>query len=334
MNRTLAPKDLGGILGETFTIYKNNFLRLIAIVAIVQVPIVVLYIIFFSLMPMPTYGRLVTEGPSPLMLFIWISIGFAMLAASICMVGAVIHAVAQQHFNQPVSIGRAYSFAWRRLGDMFWATALVYLALFGIYLAAILMGVSIALSAGRTVDNMLIGFIMAGMLSLFMAPLIIYLGTNWNFLLQTALFESCGPTSALSRSWALVKGSWWRVLGIILLLLLILQTIATIIVMIFYIPAMTAFFSEAMSSVINQAPGGFTPYGAPEFSVGMMIGMIIAMIGAVIGLIISYPIFLIGQTLLYFDLRVRKHGYSLDALAGELGLRSPSTDIAATSPPV
>ncbi len=39
------------------------------------------------------------------------------------------------------------------------------------------------------------------------------------------------------------------------------------------------------------------------------------------------PVAIIGSTLLYYDLRVRKEGYSLEALAGELGV-DPGRDVA------
>jgi len=76
---------------------------------------------------------------------------------------------------------------------------------------------------------------------------------------------------------------------------------------------------------MNEAPGGFTPYATPAFPTWM----IWTLIGGAIGGIISLPIFVIGITLLYFDLRVRKQGYSLDALADELGLRRTSVDTVA-----
>jgi hypothetical protein len=319
MDRTLAPKSLGDILSETFTIYKNNFLRLAAIVSIVMVPFAVVLITFFSLL-MPLTVESGNEALSPLLSLISIPICLALFPASVLMIGAVTHAVAEQYFNQPVSIGRAYSFAWRRLGDMFWALVLAWLAIGGIYLAAISISVIIAVAIGGTY-SWLIGFGVAFLLTFAVAPAAIYLGTNWTFTGQTALLEDCGPTAALSHSAALVKGSWWRVLGIMLLLSLIMQTITAIILMMFYIPAMIGTVSDMMTGVISEAETFFPTWL-----------MIVPMAGAFIASIISLPIYTIGETLLYFDLRVRKHGYSLDALANELGLISASTDTAASPP--
>ena len=103
-----------------------------------------------------------------------------------------------------------------------------------------------------------------------------------------------------------------------MLLLLIVQTIVTIIVMMFYIPAMIGIVSDIMTGAMSRAETHFPTWL-----------MIVPMVGAFIANIISLPIYTIGHTLLYFDLRVRKQGYSLDALANELGLRSISTDTVA-----
>jgi hypothetical protein len=263
-----------------------------------------------------------TEALPPfyfLKLIFLIPMGLLMFAAAICMIGAVIHAVAEQYFHQPISIGWAYSLAWRRLRAMFGAVLLVYLAIIGIYLAIILIGVLLSL-AFRASSDWTMALALITMIPIAI-PAMYYLGIKWNFIVQTAQLEACGSRAALSRSWTLVKGSWWRVLGIFLLLYLIMYAIIWILSMICYIPALIAVFASSTSA--------FTPYGAPEFTIWIMVGAVICM---AIGGIISLPIFVIGQTLLYFDLRVRKQGYNVEKLAGELGLPTTAADSAASPP--
>ena len=309
MNGTLAPRSLEGILRETFAIYKRNFLRLIAIAAIVAVPFAVVSLIVNLLFP--AYGEGATGALSRAIITIPLYLAF--FAALILMGGAVVHAMSEQYFKQPVGIGRAYGFAWRRLGDMFWAVVLVYLAMLGIFLAAILISVIVYLIIPATIGgtaDWLIAFAISGMLIFLAAPAAIYLGIAWNFMFQTALLEGCGPRAALSHSSALVKQNWWRVLGIVLLL----SSIMTTIYMILFTPIIMVTITQFTSGAIT---------GLPTWV------MIWVPIGALIGNIIGFPIYTIGETLLYFDLRVRKQGYSLDALADELGLRSTSTDTVA-----
>ena len=102
-----------------------------------------------------------------------------------------------------------------------------------------------------------------------------YLMVRWSFILQVALLERLGPLAAMSRSSALVKRNWWRVMNM------------TIII------------------------GGIT------VGISIILGTI-PTIGPTLGSILSTPVFVIGITLLYYDLRVRKEEYNLDLLAAEL----------------
>jgi len=192
VNTTLGPRDIGGIVGDTFRIYGSNFLRLIAIVAIVQVPLGILGVVFFGSvgLGMIGVGALGAWGD------LWALVGtlavfiavFAIIAivAGVLMQGAMIHAISEQYVRQRVSVGEAYRFALRRLGAMLGAVILAGLAVFG--MAITVIGI----------------------------PAAIYFGVRWLFVQQAALLEGLGPRAALSRSTALVKENWWRAFGIIL----------------------------------------------------------------------------------------------------------------------
>lgn len=313
MNRTLKPRNLGDILSDTFTIYKNNFWRLAAIVAIVAVPIAVLYLIVELLFPAHDGGATGTLANAifSLLLSVTSSVVFLLMG------GAVIHAVSEQYFNQPVNIGRAYSFAWDRLSDMFWATVLAGLAIYGILVAATIISLFTSMAIGVGISGWQGMMAFTAILLIIATPPALYLGITWTFIVQAALLEDCGPRAALSHSSALVKRSWWRVLGIVLLLVIIVM----IITMIFYMPAIISY--------VKQFAAGFVPYATIEPPIWVMIA---TMIGGLIGDIICIPIFTISATLLYFDLRVRKQNYSLDALANELGLTSAPADTGANLP--
>ena len=115
-------------------------------------------------------------------------------------------------------------------------------------------------------------------------PFAIYFGVRWTFIWQAALLEGAGPRAALSRSSDVVNGDWWRVVGIIFVVGIIVG---------------------AISSVLSFIP----------------------IIGTIIGTILSTPIAIAGATLLYYDLRVRKEGYNLEALAEEVNIKL-SSDVA------
>ncbi len=293
MNRTLGPRNVGDILRETFTIYKNNFLKFAGIVAIVYVPIIVLTLIVFLAVMIPAFSNLDSMENSSHIFYNMIPAELLLILvffiALTLMQGALIYATAEQYFLQPITIGRAFRFVWQRIWNMMGAVLLVGLAVTAIWLPVIGIPLAIYYAKIMTVDYWQL-IALGVSLAVICIPAAIYLSIIWAFSLQAALFEGYGPMAALSRSLALVKGSWWRVLGILAVLWLILMGI------------------NFVSSII--------PF-----------------IGGIIAIFISSPVAATGATLVYFDLRVRKEGYNLDALAYELGLTSaPVAD--GSTPPV
>lgn len=273
VTNTLGPRNIGGILGDTFRIYGSNFLRMIAIVAIVQVLLGILGLVF-ALSIAGVISTFVIGGIESLSAFIGTMVIFIVIFVVISIVGyplmegALIHAVSEQYLRQPVSIGQAYRFAWRRLLSMIGAGILAALAVLGIL--AICISVAIAVSSPVRWILIPVGSVA-----------VIYLVVCWIFICQAALLESLGPRAALSRSLALVKRNWWRVLGIMLVVGII---------------------TAAISAILGLIP----------------------LVGSIIGGILSTPIFVVASTLLYYDLRVRKEEYSLEALARELGTMTNS----------
>lgn len=177
MERTLGPRDVGDILRETFTIYKNNFWRLAAIIVIsaVSSAIVGSLINLF----VPVYEGTATINWERYILIM--SLYLVLSVISVFTTGAAIHAIAEQYFHRPISFGRAFSFAWHRFGVMLGAFFLVMLAILG--LSITIIGI----------------------------PAAIFFAITWAFILPVALLEGCSPTAALSKSAALVKKNWWRV---------------------------------------------------------------------------------------------------------------------------
>jgi len=275
MNNILGPRSIGGILGETFGTYGRNFLRLLAIVAIVEVSLGILAVGLTLLAIMPA---IMGEGGIASLIPL-IVIGIIVVAGYIIayplMTGALIHAISEQHLHQPVSIGRAYRYAWGRIKALIGASILVALIMVAIVAALILLGIAIVPALG------IAGWIILSLLIILGIVAMVYLGVRWTFILQAVLLEGCSPIAAFSRSSTLVKGSWWRVLGIMLVVYIIVT---------------------AISAILGMIP----------------------LVGSIIGGLIATPIGIIGATLLYYDLRVRKEGYSLEAMAEELHIKSNS----------
>lgn len=261
MNGILGPRSLLDILVETFKIYKRNPVRLLAIVAIVEIGLGFMWSI-------PDFSGLRPSTPEAgtASLTHLIPIGIMLVVASIMglslMQGALIHAISEQYLRQSINIGRAFRFAWERLAALAGAMILVLFATTGILVVSIGFTVSISPDVGYI-------FVAAG----FCVGL--YLMVRWSFILQVALLERLGPLAAMLRSSALVKRNWWRVMNMTIIIGII---------------------TVGISIILGTVPT----------------------IGPTLGSILSTPVFAIGITLLYYDLRVRKEEYNLDLLAAEL----------------
>ncbi len=130
--------------------------------------------------------------------------------------------------------------------------------------------------------SVVLGVIVVGIVLFF------YLLVAWYFYVPTVVFEGRrGPLQPLARSRALVKGSWWRVFGIGVVYFVILAILGLV---------------ASIPGSIAQAANAEA--GSVLFAVG----------GAIVA-----PVGYIGATVVYIDLRVRKEGYTLEAMAREVG---------------
>lgn len=187
MDNILGPRNLRGIFGETFKIIRRNLLRLLAIVASVQVPL-------YIAMGVAQSSRLIILAIGASLLFI---------VAQAFLWGALIHAVSEQYVRQRVHIGRAYRYAWGRL----WPLA-------GVWILIFLLGSLVKVLSNIHLFLGVVGFCVG-----------IYIMIHWACALQAVLLEGLGPFKALSRSSALAQGNSGRILGLYLVLLMILFVI-------------------------------------------------------------------------------------------------------------
>lgn len=126
-------------------------------------------------------------------------------------------------------------------------------------------------------------------------PLFFYLLVVWFFFVEAIMLERKRPLDSLWRSRDLVRGNFWRVLliGLVYTLLAVGVTVVAGLADLLLSqisPILSSAFLVAVSALI-------TPFGW------------------------------IGRTLVYYDLRVRKEGYTMDDLAADVGLSPPSAEV-------
>jgi len=130
-----------------------------------------------------------------------------------------------------------------------------------------------------TVLSAAIGGIIGGVIVAVTVALVAYVAVRLMFALFIALFEQAGPLTALTRSWTLVSGAWLRTFGRLLLVSFVI-----------------AIMQFALQLAGSALPG----------------------LDAVVVALIVTPLTVIGNLLIYMDLRSHKEAYTAERLASEL----------------
>lgn len=138
-------------------------------------------------------------------------------------------------------------------------------------------------------------------------PFAIYFLARWSFHAQAVLVEEVSATNALRRSGELVKGTWWRVCGILFAIFLLTLMIELILVtLLMFIAVLSGVAGEVdFTEMIRQI---LRIIWSPEEADRLLL-----VITAVVD-IFTVSILPIGVTLLYFDQRIRKEGFDIEMM--------------------
>ncbi len=125
----------------------------------------------------------------------------------------------------------------------------------------------------------------------------IYLYGAWALSTPVLLIEGTKGYKALRRSRALVRGRWW-------------PTSAAIVLATVFVGVFAAIFQGVLLAIVFST------------SDSVVVGVALVTIAGAIASVIAQPFQAAVRTVLYYDLRVRKEGYDLEVLAGQLGIDS------------
>lgn len=223
------------------------------------------------------------------------------LLAQTVLAGLLTVVVARAVLGRDVSPREAWAQVRPRIWRLIGLSILVPLATFGLLVLAVLVPLGLYAAGLPDVPAIALGAVLV----VTAIPAAVWLWVRFSVAAPAMVLEKAGIRTALRRSTRLVRRSWWRTFGILLLVQLMAQLISSVLAMPFLIAAF--------------ALGFLVEGGAVWFFVMIMVG------GAVASLV-TYP-FTAGVTaLLYVDLRMRREGLDL-ALARSAG------DPAATATP-
>ncbi len=230
----LRPLDVGDVLGGTFAAFGRHWKPLIGIAAVVHAAALLLVggaaalafwgnvDTFDALERADRNGTAVASEVTSLA----VSFGLVAVLGAVCLLFATAmtqaaSAVALQEavLGRPTTFREVWRRAVRRVPAV--AGALLLPALAAAVLMVLLMigyvGLMMAVveDVGGSAANWLAAVGLLG--GLLLVPVVVWLWVRFAFAPAVAVFESAGAMQALRRSARLVRGSWWRIFGISLL---------------------------------------------------------------------------------------------------------------------
>ena len=278
MRARLRPMGIGDIVDETFRLYRENFMLFVATCAVLEVPVQIInFLIQLSApvaAPLTPGPSLTSEQASALAAVSAAgSIGALVGAfAAAIMTAALAVAISNRYLNRSVSVGDAYRATMNRLGPLL-------LAIVWAGVRLILLGIACIVLVG--------------------IPFLIYFGVAWSLLSQVVMLENVGGIRASARSRELIRGYWWKTLG----LLVVTWLLVTI---------LTAIPAGVVGAIVGS--------GAGSSGTGLLITGIV---GLILG-VLTRPIPIAAMTLLFYDLKIRKEAFDLEAMVQQAGAPPPN----------
>ena len=282
---TLQPMGVGDLLDTTFSLYRKHFLLFLGIIAVYFFGSLVTY----SLEGFLQDSDLKNLVPHLNMPFALVSMGGVIVAAAAIFLNGYI--------TSTDALKQVLRRFWHLLGGyLLWTTIILVIPI----IVALLFLTSFLTRGTSLVSNLFI--------PLAFLPFSIYFAVRWGFVFEVLLLEKTNVKNAFKRSSELVRGTWWRVFGQLVLILLLSVAILYI-------------FEISLGSIfiLAKAAGG-TDYKEliqwsvmeEDLSSSNLIFYAIMTCADLILKTLIFPIWVIGITLLYFDLRIRKEGFDIE----------------------
>jgi hypothetical protein len=195
----LRPRGIGEILSTAFQLYQRHWRTLLAIAAVVVVPLTLLQYLVGDWLR--TQGEVTTNQVTSTSF--WAAASASLLAAVFALLlyqvltGAITRAVAAEVAGEDPSVEQSYRFGFARLGPVLLVSVLVGLAVLGGLILLVIPG--------------------------------IYIGVRLAVSIQALVVEGRRGTEAMRRSWALVGGHWWHAFGTLIVAALLTGVVNAVI---------------------------------------------------------------------------------------------------------
>lgn len=297
----LRPMGIAELVDGAIKLYRRKWAALMAMVAIIYIPLIFIQFALTqdlvapfesALDPLATpeqqLGALQTAlGP---LFVIGGAFGlFTILFVQPFLTAAMARAASRLYLGEEVTIGDTYRYAIGRVLSILWISILTALALLLVVVVVAVLTVVLIAGAGGGAAGDVSGLLLVVLLiGGFIAA--IYVAIRLAFGSTVLVIEGLRGTKALGRSWRLVKGKFWRVLGV------------------FVVAGLVSFIVALVISTPLEAV--FSAIGPEAWP--------LAALSEALATVVVVPFSTLITVLLYFDLRIRKEGFDLEVMAQEL----------------
>lgn len=319
----LRPLSFTELIDSSIRLYRSHFLTFVGVVASVQVPITIAQVLLQLtlgadyLRGVGGLSRAAASGSSfldslpfqSMLLYVGLLVVLGLLQTFLVQTlgtGALAVAIGRSYLGEPISISAALRGVLKRLGSL---AALVALLTLGSLLGSLLvLGLPLGLLAltqsgsNSTTMGAALAVLLLVLLILLYVVVLVVVVVRLIFATQAVVLENHGPVAALRRSWELSRGSFWRILGS-LLAMAVLVYFATSLPASLVIGVLSAIFVRDI--------------GAQVWLSALNVLLV------QLGVIVALPLQLTLYTLLYYDLRVRKEGFDLELRALDRPVAGP-----------
>lgn len=304
----LRAMGFGELLDAVFSLYRAHFRLFLGIASGYFIVMLIGVSIFFFDDALGRGGKII----------IWVPVIITIFGISVLIVSALIFAVAGVYLGKPIRVrtvlGQAVRQFWRCfVGSLILGLVGGLLLVSLLIICVLLVRVFLAPLAKDSVWVTAIGFSYLLTAACITALFVGY----WCFYILTTYMETTSGWNGLKRCGGLIKGTRWRIIGIVIAIFLIAFVIGVI---------LRATFAFLLTFTGLDGIGNFLEnvewmvlWELPTTRTGLHLSdALMCLINLGIDTF-TMPIWVIGCTLLYFDQRIRKEGFDIEVMATRQG---------------
>ena len=331
--RTLQPMGFGEILDTIFSLYRRHFLLFLGMIAIYFFGGLVEYVLWRFIPRFFLKSYIIDLVGIP---FTFMSMGGIIVGTATIYLGQhiTVRDALKQALHRLWHIGVCHfpwSFAFEipRMGVIYFFYFLVFAMksdlasistpsipyIFIIWLVTVPFLSYIAMPWRTSISRLITAMVRPGLMwtrfiPLALAPFSIYFAVRWTFVTTTVLLEESPIRRAFGKSWELTRGKWWHVWGMLISFSVISYAIQRILQI--TIKCVLILLKVEGAKADMDTIRGMVMY--VPIDTDTLFYTLTAWSDRIVSALV-FPIWVIGLTLLYLNLQIRKEGADIQSLA-------------------